>query len=416
MRVPAGSCHDGGQDITFRADMRHRSLSFAFAAGGLPWSVCGLRLLQSFLRVGIAAVAGFLAACGNHGNSIGVDREILIPGVTPRVDAIARTRDGGFVVTGFGVTAWVVATDSHGTPLWQFLDPVDSTMDTGSQSVPQSEFHGAVSLANGNTLLCGGKYKGGQTNNLLVILDRHGELVERRVEVPNDDARFIYSNFYQCLQRRDGILLLGNTNDGAHGYIWLVELDANGVKRRQAFVDNLPTVAAGTVAGPSFVFTAWDSQDNFRVIRANDKGETIAKRVIAGEFIVQLRSMVESAQTSVIIYRAGRASLYTLDERLQDARPPREIANFDILAGCGYVLANGSIALFGRRPNAAVAWISGKDRAFTMRPLDLKYISFTVSDAVPISADQFVTVRGSVSQDSREEGLVMSWVTIKASK
>ena len=340
----------------------------------------------------------------------------MIPDVKPRVDAIARTRDGGFVITGVGATAWVVATDSHGTPVWRFADPIDSTMDTGSQSVPQSEFHGAVSLANGNTLLCGGKYKRGQTENLLAILDRDGRLIEKRVELPHDDARFIYSNFYQCFQWADGILLLGNTNDGTHGYIWLVELDGNGAKRRQAFVDNVPAVADDSVTGPSFVFTAWDSQDSFRVIRANEKGETLAKRVIAGEFIVQLRSMVKSGQTSVIIYRAGRAMLYTLDERLQDARPPREIVNFDVLAGCGYVLADTSIALFGRRPNAAVAWISGKDKAYTMYPLDSKYVSSTVSDALPLAADQFVTVRGSVSQDTRDQGLVMSWVTIKESK
>jgi hypothetical protein len=400
-----------------RMTMRQRPLTFAFSVSGLRRGDTTFRLLRLILRVGIAAVAGFLVtSCGSHGKSISVDREILIPDVKPRVDAIVRSRDGGFVVTGFGVTAWAVGTDSHGTPVWQFIDPIDSTMDTGSQSVPQSEFHGAVSLANGNTLLCGGKYKGGQTNNLLVILDRHGNVVETRVQVPNDDARFIYSNFYQCFPWQDGILLLGNANDGTRGYIWLVELDGNGVKRRQAFVDNVPAVAADSVGGRSFVFTAWDSQDNFRVIRANEKGETIAKRVIAGEFIVQLRSMVESGQTSVIIYRAGRASLYTLDERLQDARPPREIVNFDVLAGCGYVLADTSIALFGRRPNAAVAWISGKDKTYTMRPLESKYVSFTVSDAVPISADQFVTVRGSVSQDPRDQGLVMSWVTIKESK
>jgi hypothetical protein len=396
--------------------MRHWSFISVFADGVPLPRTTGIRVLRSVWRIGIAAVAGSLVACGSHGKSISVDREILIPDVKPRVDAIARTRDGGFVVTGFGATAWVVATDSRGTSLWQFIDPIDSTIDTGSQSVPQSEFHGAVSLANGNTLLCGGKYKGGQTSNLLAILDRNGHLIEKRVEVPNDDSRFIYSNFYQCFPWQDGILLLGNANDGTHGYIWLVELDGNGVKRRQAFVDNAPPITAGVVAGPSFVFTAWDSQDNFRVIRANEKGETVAKRVIAGEFIVQLRSMVESSQTSVIIYSAGRARLYTLDERLQDARPPREIANFDVLAGCGYVLADTSIALFGRRPNAAVAWIGGKDKAYTMRTFDSKYISSTVSDAVPISADQFVTVRGSVSQDPRDEGLVMSWVTIKEGK
>ena len=401
---------------SFRASMRHESFPLVCVGTQARAGTPGIRLLRSVRRIGIAAVVGFLlASCGNHGKSISVDREILIPGLKPRVDAIARTRDGGFVVAGFGATAWAVATDSHGTPVWQFVDPIDSAIDTGNESVPQSEFHGAVSLANGNTLLCGGKYKGGQTNNLLVILDRQGTLVEKRQEVPNDDSRFIYSNFYRCFPWPGGILLLGNANDGTHGYIWLVELDGNGAKRRQAFVDNVPAVAGDPVAGASFVFTAWDSQDNFRVIRANEKGETIAKRVIAGEFIVQLRSMVESGQTSIIIYRAGRAILYTLDERLQDALRPREITNFDVLAGCGYVLADGSIALFGRRPNAAVAWVSGKDKTSALRPLDSKYASSTVSDAVPISSDQFVTVRGSVSQDPRREGLVMSWVTIKES-
>jgi hypothetical protein len=403
--------------FSFRASVRHGSFTFVFAdSDPLPGGT-GIRLLRSVWRIGIAAVAGFLvASCGRPGRSITVDHEVLFPDVKPRVNAISRTREGGFVVTGIGLTAWVLATDSHGTLLWQFIDPIDSRIDTGSESVPQSEFHGAVPLANGNTLLCGGKFKGGQTDNLLAILDRNGRLVERRVEVPNDDPRFKYSNFYQCFLWQDGILLLGNTSDGTHGYIWLVELDGNGAKRRQALVDNVPAVVAGSVVGPSFVFTAWDSQDSFRVIRANEKGEIIAKRVIAGEFIVQLRSTVESNQTSIIIYRAGKATLYTLDERLQDARPPREIANFDVLAGRGYVLADTSIALFGRWPDAAVAWVSAQDKIYTTRTFDPKYVSSTVSDAVPISADQFVTVRGSVSQDPRDQGLVMSWVTIKGTK
>lgn len=367
----------------------------------------------SIWRIGIGTVAGLLMACGNHGKSISVYREVFIPDVKPRVDAIARTPDGGFVVTGTGLTAWVLATDSHGTILWRFIDPIDSRIDTGSESVPQSEFHGAVSLTNGDTLLCGGKYKDGQTESLLVILDHKGNLVEKRVELPNDDARFVHSNFYQCFPWQGGILLLGNANDGAHGYVWLVELDGYGVNKGQALVEKVPDMKVGTAGGRSFVFTAWGSNDSFRVIRANEKGETFAMRVIAGEFIVQLRSMVESSQTSLVIYRDGRATLYTLDERLQDARPPRQIANFDVLAGCGYVLADASVALFGRRPNAAVAWISGQDKTHIVRLFDSKYVSSTVSDAVAIAADQFVTVRGSVNQDPKDQGLVMSWVTIK---
>jgi hypothetical protein len=397
--------------------MRHRSLTFASAAGGLPSSDTQFRLLQLFLRVGIAAVAGFLVACGSHGESITVDRELLFSDVKPRVDSIARTRDGGFVVTGIGVAAWVVATDKQGTLLWQYNDPVDDMNHTVSQSVPQTQYHGAVPLANGNTLLCGGKYKSGQTDNLLMILDRNGRPLERRVEVPNDDASLKYSNFYQCFPWKDGILLVGNANDGTHGYIWLVELDGIGAKRRQALIDNVPAVAAATAVGPSFVFTAWNSPDDFRVIRTNEKGETIAKRIIAGEFIVQLRAVVETSSTWILIYRAGRATLYTLDARLQDVQPPKEINGyFDPQAGRGYVLADGSIVLFGRSTNAAIALTSKQGKPLAIREFDPKYTSFSVSDAVPVSADEFVTVRGSVSPDPKDQGLVMSWVKIKESK
>lgn len=233
---------------------------------------------RSICRIGAVVIAGSLAACGNHGKSIIVEREILIPNLEPRVDAITRSRDGGFVVTGIGLGAWVVATDEQGNRLWQYNDPIDDINHAVSESVPQTEYHGAVPMANGNTLLCGGKYKAGGTENLLAILDEHGRIVERRVEVPNDDRSFSYSNFYQCFLWRDGISLLGNANDGRHGYIWLVELDSAGVKRRQTLVDNVPAMAAGTAAGPTFIFTAWDSQDNFRIIRLNGMGETVAKR------------------------------------------------------------------------------------------------------------------------------------------
>ena len=373
------------------------------------------RVSKTMRRFVITAIlASLVSSCGSHSRTIIVGREILIPDVQPRVDAIARTRDGGFIITGFGVSAWVIATDSHGSPVWRFSDPIDQTIDTGSPSVPQSEFHGAVSLANGNTLLCGGKYKGGQTQNLLAMLDPNGRLIEKRVQVPNDDPRLIYSNFYQCFPWQDGILLLGNTNDGKHAYIWLVELDADGVLKRQSFVDESPPVAAGSAVGPSFVFTAWDSQDSVRVIRTNEKGETIARRVIAGEFVVQLRSVVETRKTSLLIYRSERATLYTLDEHLQDLVAPKAIKGyFDPQAGRGYVLVDGSIVLFGRSSNATVALIDQRGSTQVSRAFGPQYPSLAVNDAVPVSSDEFVTVRGSVSQDPRDQGLVMSWLTIK---
>jgi hypothetical protein len=373
-----------------------------------------MRHASFVLRMGLfSAVALPTASCGSHRDSITIDREVFIAGVQPRVDSIAKRPDGGFVVTGAGLAAWVVATDSQGNVLWRFSDPVDEMNHSASQSVPQSEFHAAVPLANGNTLLCGGKYISGGTENLLVIFDRQGKVVDKRAEVPSDTTRFTYSNFHQCFPFQDGVLLLGSANDGTHGYIWLVQLDGVGVNRRQALVTNVAPLAAGTVAGPSFVFTAWDSEDGFRVIRSNEKGETIAKRVIAGEFIMQLRSVAETSRTSILIYRDGKATLYALDERLQDIQPPLQIQGyFDPQAGRGYVLADGSIVLFGRRSNAAIALISRQGRSLAIKSFDPKYTSFAVTDAVPISATQFVTVRGSVSQDPKDQGLIMSWITI----
>ena len=394
--------------------MRDRSVP----GSGSPSGTLGSRLGRSILHTGIVAAIGVLVvSCGGRGKSIALDREVFIADVDPRVDAIARTRDGGFVVTGTGIGAWVVATDEQGKRLWQYNEPIDDRNQTADQAVPQTQFHGSVALANGNTLLCGGRYKNGQTENLLVILDRKGSLVERRVEVPTDDPSLKYSNFYQCFTRQDGILLLGNTNDGTHGYIWLVELDGNGAKRRQALVDKAPDAAAGTIDGPGFVFTAWDSQGSFRVIRANDKGETIAKRVLAGEFIVQLRPIVETEKTWLLIFRAGKATLYILDERLQDFQPPKAIEGyFDPHDGRGFVLADGSIVLFARSANAAIALMGVQGKMLSMREFGPKYTSYSVSDAVSISANEFVTVRGSVSRDPQDRGLVMSWVAIKEGK
>jgi hypothetical protein len=364
-------------------------------------------------RFSTVAVAGFLAACGNHGGSIAVDREILFPDLNPRVDAVARTREGGFVVMGVGVAAWVVATDSEGHLLWQYKDPVDDSVQTVNQA-PQTEYHAAVPMANGNTLLCGGSYKSGGTENLIVILDSRGKQIERRVEVPNENTLLVHSSFYDCFAWRDGIMLLGGANDGKHGYVWLVELDADGAKRRQALVDNVKAAPGSTVAGPGFVFTAWNSPDDFRVVRADEKGETIATRVIAGEFMVQLRSIVESRNTWILIYRTGKATLYALDERLQDIQAPRDIKGyFDPQAGRGYVLADGSLVLFSRGANAAIALINQQGKTQAMREFDSRYISYSVAGAVPISADEFVTVRGSVSRLPKDQGLVMSWVKIK---
>ena len=85
-----------------------------------------VQLSQSVLRIGTVIVAVLLlGACRRQDELITLDREVFIGGIKPRVDSIARRRDGGFVVTGAGVGAWVVATDSLGNVLWRYNDPIE---------------------------------------------------------------------------------------------------------------------------------------------------------------------------------------------------------------------------------------------------------------------------------------------------
>jgi hypothetical protein len=59
-----------------------------------------------------------------------------------------------------------------------------------------------------------------------------------------------------------------------------------------------------------------------------------------------------------------------------------------------------------------IALIGEQGKKQAIREFGPRYASTFVNDAVPISAGEFVTVRGSVSQDPKDQGLVMSWVTI----
>jgi len=368
------------------------------------------------MRASSFIVAALLiSACGKSEHSSArapmvVNRQVLFRDIKIQPSAITRLSDGRFVIAGTGTIARALLTDAQGALLWQYTDPATAAdIRTGYRSV----FYGAVPLPNGGFLLCGSMSPTGHDQiNEITILDASGRAVERRVEKPNDDSALTSSGFVKCFPWQDGIVLAGYASDGTRGYTWILKLDNDGKKEWQTIFQGTMMTQGGAASSLVFATPGKSAEQKITVIRVNSKGVSIAKRTIPGHRFVQLRTLAPTDATRVISYAlGGKATLYTLNESLQDAEQPKDIGDFDATQGCGYALPDNSILLFGNRNSAAIAWISESGLSRVINEFDSQYKSYVVPEAIPLSANQFVTVRYSASINSSDNGLVMAWVT-----
>jgi hypothetical protein len=369
------------------------------------------RFARAMLRIAVAAMAVLLASCAKFehpSKSIVVNRKVLLKDINLQPNAVTRSADGGFVIAGVRGRASAVGTTADGTLIWTYEDPRDEQV----KSPFQSKFNGVVSLTDGRILLCGEKTTTGHTG-LLTILDKTGNVLEQRLELPSKNRTLIHSGFYKCFRWEDGIAVTGFANDGQQGYIWIVKLDINGAKESEVLIDDRVAVTPADSTEHSFVFFSYVDSFHENLVRVDMKGNVIARRTFVGSAFLQLRSDERSNRTKLLSYSLGhRPVLYTLDQQFGDAESPKDIDFFAADKGCGFVLSDNSLALFGRTNNAAIAWISESGQLGAVMTLDPKYPSFVLSDAIPTSANQFVTVQASASPDGNDNGLVMSWVTI----
>jgi len=81
--------------------------------------------------------------------------------------------------------------------------------------------------------------------------------------------------------------------------------------------------------------------------------------------------------------------------------------------GFGYVLPDRSLLLFGHTNNAAVVWVRPSGGFRARYTFGLKYDSFVVDAAIPLSGTEFVTARYSGSPNPSDRGLVISWLSLK---
>ncbi len=369
-------------------------------------------VLKAIASLVTASVLGGCA--GSPDSSIVIDQEVRLEGLNGTPQAIVRTSDGGFVIAGSWGNGWAAGTTSTGILRWKYTEP-------GPLSPVASQFNGAVSLANGHVLLCGQHHQ----QALVTILDESGQLIERRdVSPPDGNTAIFVSSIDQCLAWNDGVALVGGGSDGRQPYFWLLKLDKNGTQEWGRVSD--AGAASSAIQAPDGDLIIADTVEyRSEFVRFDHLGNLAGRRAIEG---FSLRTMLLRPTGTAAEYaravrygeKLGDVTMLTLNGQLQDASRPIHIAPVSIgfPVGSGYVLSDGSAALFGvARGQSAVVRVGGHWKSDVVHVFPRPNVggaTVSVGDAVPISGSQFVAVRDDVTAGTPgRSSMVLSWVTFQ---
>jgi hypothetical protein len=354
-----------------------------------------------------------------QGSSIVIDHEVLVPGLSGKPNAMAQLTGGGFVLVGAHGAAWAAGTDAQGKLLWKYEEPLDPNVKTQNQS----EFHGVVPLANGGALLCGEIYTKDYEAGLLLILDSSGRAVERLTALPNNDRSMFASSFMACFSWGKGIAVTGVGADGHKGFAWLVKLNKDGVKEWEKFDAELPGINGVALADNSLILMGSPTGlEGVTVASLNQKGVLVASNKTKYLDARPVRSVGPPSVTKLLAVDSRNGNiLVTLNGDLQEIGTGKRVGPPSIRDGCAYTLTDGSVVLFGNRAGSvyrsAIGWINRGGRGDEVREMPVPIqqdASFSMRDAVSLSANQFVAMRDQVSSiNPANTGVVLSWVTFK---
>ncbi len=362
------------------------------------------------------------ARTGNAENSIVIDREVLIPELRGSPNALAQMTNGDLVMAGVRGVAWAAATNAKGQLLWKFEEPVDP----GVRTPYQSAFHGVVPLASGGALLCGettSKDHPGGTG-LIVVIDASGQVIAHRTEFPNDNHKMFSSSLNECFPWGDGIVVTGRGSDGNHGFFWLLKLDAHGAKEWDKSGPEVPGFWGLTTANHNLVLMGniVGVNGGVTIVRIDSKGDIVARRETSLLEATPVRSVNHAAAIRLVgVDKEYKNVLLSLSDDLKDASASKNVGQPNVRDGCAIALPDDSVALFGsltgsvsRAAVGRVAQRSREDELLRLAVPDPRDSSVSIADAIPIAANQFVTVRDQVSPiNPSNTGVVLSWVTFK---
>ena len=329
---------------------------------------------------------------------------------------MVRLKDANLVVVGALESAWAFAVDATGRAVWRYEKPRDPEVKDRYQSV----YYGAVPLANGNVLLCGEVTTRTGSRGLLTLLDGNGRLVQERQLLAQNNPEFFSSSLRQCLTWKGGVVAVGSASrrGGAGTPGWLLQLDASGAPVSE-HVDPELRASAAVVSPDGTLVLARLDPGSTQLVRVDGRLQIVGRRSIPSSAFGLLRATSPSAEVKLIAYQVAlKATLYSLGQQLEDVQPARALDPVYVDKGRGYVLADDSLALFGYvykggPYTAAIARIGSDAKTDSIDALAPQFASFTVSDALPLTANRFATVRAVTGQTRDESGVAVSWVTFQ---
>ena len=353
----------------------------------------------------LAAIAVYpLAVLAASGSSISMEREVLLArgtGGTPNV--IIRAPDGALIVAGSTGAAWAARVTGRGVLEWEYRDNRDERLGGPSQS----QFNGAVVLGDDSTLLCGFKNLSKARVGLVTRIDKHGQLIDQRLIRPNGDQKYGFTTITQCLRWGDGIALIGRSDSLEGGNTgWLVKLDRLG---NQEWEKVGPEVGGGDAietAERDLLITIQVGQPlGVKLVRIAPNGEVVTTRVVPCTAYVLFRHAGQGETVSIAAMDWPNVTLLTLNQNLSDVAAEKVIES--ILTKRGYLLEDGSLMLFGSVQQGGDAFTAAISRVDTRGQRRSRYVfrpyfeSDSVRDAVPLSSNEFVAVRGDHLQRER---------------
>jgi hypothetical protein len=348
--------------------------------------------------------------------SITLDREVLVHDVGGTPNALAQLKDARLVVVGALESAWAFALDPAGKTVWRYEKPTDPEVKDRYQSV----YYGAVPLANGNVLLCGEVTTRTGSRGLITVLDGNGRLVQERQLLAQNSPEFFSSSLRQCLTWNGGVVAVGSASRRSGGGTpgWLLQLDASGAPVSEHVDPELRASAAVVGSAGTLLLARLDSGFT-QLVRVDARLQIVAHRAIASSAFGLLRATSPTAGVKLIVYQVAlKATLYSLGQQLEDVLPARALEPVYVDRGRGYVLADDSLALFGYvykggPYTAAIARIGSAAKTDSIDVLPPEFASFSVNDALPLTANRFATVRAVAGRTRDESGVAVSWVTFQ---
>ncbi|OAM52091.1 hypothetical protein A7981_00965 [Methylovorus sp. MM2] len=385
----------------------------------------------------------------NAAEKFEIKKEIVLSDSQPFHFSMSPAKGNGYFITGYigGRQAWGAYLNDEGEEKWSYTVPTDIPPENThySHAWRASQYHGAISLSNGQSILCGHKNVGEETKplvkGLLTKLDEKGNLIDQRLLTPEGDEKFKLNYIRQCGSWGDGYFLAGSAKKSitnspgkfppvfSESFFWLIALNNDGDIKWGKLIsrDFLPTIEQSTwlqMSNGDLVFSGSapgipnDSGmvSMTSVLRVDQNGEVIAQRSIIGRMQLVHQSLPTDSIRLVPFVLKDGMFIKTLNDDLSDNSYIANDIQDEFAITRAIEMQDHSFFLTGyrdfRNPYATILQYTSdlnKRNDFVFKP---KRSSFKIDDALPSKiVNEIATIRSvDIGKDTKN---IFSIIKIK---